>query len=110
MMQESGGNPRAVSPNGLWIGPFQQDTSYPGRENPNTAILEFFNRLDAKGGPNSPDIWKTIFWLQQAPAADSAEAAYANGRQAYLSEIKSQLGRVTQMYQELTENNRRVLT
>ena len=78
-MQESGLNPRAVSPNGEWESIFQQDSSYPGRRNPNTAISEFFNRLDTKGGPASPDIWKSIFWLQQAPGASSAEAAYAMG-------------------------------
>ena len=101
-MQESGLNPRAVSPNREWESIFQQDSSYPGRRNPNTAISEFFNRLDTKGGPASPDIWKSIFWLQQAPGASSAEAAYADGRRGYLSEIQSQLSRATQMYRELT--------
>ena len=102
-MQESGLNPRAVSPNGLWKDIFQQDSSYPGRDNPNTAISEFFNRLDTKGGPASPDIWKSIFWLQQAPGASSADQAYAQGRREYLSEIQSQLGRATQLYHELTK-------
>ncbi len=101
MLQESSGNLRAVSPNGLWVGPFQQDTSYAGRTNPNWAIAEFFNRLDDKGGPHSPDIWKSIFWLQQAPSAASAEAAYTGGRQAYLAEIQSQLPRATEMYRAL---------
>ena len=78
-LQESGANPRARSPNGLWEGPFQQDSSYPGRRNPNLAIEEFFNRLDRHGGPRSPDIWKSIFWLQQRPGDSSAEAAVANG-------------------------------
>jgi hypothetical protein len=71
-MQESGLNPKAVSPNGEWESIFQQDSSYPGRRNPNTAISEFFNRLDTKGGSASPDIWKSIFWLQQAPGASPA--------------------------------------
>ena len=101
-MQESGLNPRAVSPNGLWRSIFQQDSSYPGRDNPNTAISEFFNRLGAKGGPASPDIWKSIFWLQQAPGAPSAENAYSQGRRGYLSEIQGQLVRATQLYHEVT--------
>jgi hypothetical protein len=55
-LQESGADPRAQSPNGLWYGPFQQDASYRGRRNPNLAIQEFFDRLDHHGGPRSPDI------------------------------------------------------
>lgn len=89
-MQESGLNPRAVGGGGAWHGIFQQDTSYGGRGNPNLNIHEFFERLDAKGGQNSGDIWKSIFWLQQRPGESSAEAAVAHGRAAYLSEIKSQ--------------------
>jgi hypothetical protein len=64
-------------------------------------IAEFFNRLDAKGGASSPDIWKTIFWLQQAPGMSSAEAAYTHGRRAYLTEIQSQEGMATQLYHEI---------
>src|SRR4029077_12822203 len=64
-LQESGLHPRAVSPNRLWENIFQQHSSYPGRGDPNTAISEFFNRLQTHGGPTSPDIWKSIFWLQQ---------------------------------------------
>ncbi|WP_375488945.1 hypothetical protein [uncultured Mycobacterium sp.] len=101
MLQESGGDPRAVSANGLWQGVFQQDFSYPGRRNPNLAIAEFFDRLDHKGGPASPDIWKSIFWLQQRPGDPSAEVAYARGRQEYLSEIQSQLSRATALYHEI---------
>lgn len=101
MLQESGGNPRAVSPNGLWIGPFQQDSGYSGRNDPNWAINEFYNRLDQKGGRDSPDIWKSIFWLQQRPGEASAEAAYQNGRKAYMTEIQSQYGRAVSMYRQL---------
>jgi hypothetical protein len=101
-MQESGLNPRAVSPNGLWRSIFQQDSSYPGRDNPNTAISEFFERLSSRGGPNSPDIWKSIFWLQQAPGAPSAEAAYVGARRAYLSEIQGQHSAAAELYQDLT--------
>jgi len=46
-------------------------------------------------------MWKSIFWLQQAPGASSAEKAYAHGREVYLSEIKSQLGPATRLYDEL---------
>ena len=101
-MQESGLRPDAVSPNSLWKSIFQQDSSYPGRDNPNTAISGFFDRLANHGGPSSPDIWKSIFWLQQRPGEPSAETAVANGRQAYLAEIKSQLPRATAMYSDIT--------
>lgn len=103
-MQESALKPDAVSPNGLWKGPYQQDSGYPGRDNPNTAIDEFFNRLDrlrASAGASS-DIWKNIFWLQQAPGISSADQAFATGRQAYLAEIQSQRSAATQMYEQLT--------
>ena len=100
-MQESGLRPRAVSPNGLWESIFQQDSSYPGHRNPNTAIAEFFNRLEHHGGPSSPDIWKSIFWLQQRPGEPSAEAAVAHGRRAYLTEIQSQLPKATAMYRDI---------
>lgn len=100
-MQESGLNPKAVSPNGLWKSIYQQDSSYPGRDNPNLAISEFFNRLQTHGGPSSPDIAKSIFWLQQRPGEPSADAAYAHGRQAYLTEFMRQVGRARAMYNEI---------
>ncbi|EHB48855.1 hypothetical protein MycrhDRAFT_5696 [Mycolicibacterium rhodesiae JS60] len=102
MWQESKGRVNAQDPSGQWYGPFQQDTSYAGRRDPNLNISAFFDRLDAKGGRTAPDIWKTIFWLQQAPGMGSADAAYAGGRHAYLSEIQSQLPTVTQMYREMS--------
>jgi hypothetical protein len=101
-MQESGLNPTAVSPNGLWTSIFQQDGSYPGRADPNIAISAFFDRLAEKGGPAASDIWKSIFWLQQRPGEPSAEAAYAHGRKAYLGEIQSQLMSATRLYSQLT--------
>ena len=97
-MQESHLNPRAVSPNRLWKSIFQQDSSYVGRDNPNLAIAEFFNRLDKHGGPSSPDIWKSIFWLQQRPGDPSAELAYSRGRRGYLTEIMSKHAAAQQMY------------
>lgn len=103
MLQESGGNPRAVSENGLWVGLFQQDSNYPDRMNPSTAINSFFDRLDEKGGRTSPDIWKTIFWLQQRPSEASAEAAFADpqARREYLTEIQGKHDKAVQMYQQL---------
>jgi hypothetical protein len=101
-MRESELNPKAISPNGLWESIFQQDASYPGRADPNVAISAFFDRVAAKGGPASPDIWKSIFWLQQRPAEPTAEAAYAHGRKGYLVEIQSQLMPATWLYNQLT--------
>jgi hypothetical protein len=100
-LQESNANPRARSANGLWEGPFQQDASYRGRRNPNLAIQEFFDRLDHHGGPRSPDIWKSIFWLQQRPGDPSAAAALANGRAGYLTEIRSKHAEAQQLYREI---------
>ena len=102
-MQESNLSPRAVSPNKLWVSIFQQDASYPGRHNPNLAIAEFFNRLERHGGPSSPDIWKSIFWLQQRPGEPSAQAAYAHGRQAYLREIQGRHQRAVALYRAIVE-------
>ena len=103
-MQEDGLDPDTVSPNGKWVGPFQQDAGYKGRYDPNENIEEFFNRLDAKrsSGGWSDNIWKNIFWLQQAPAASSADAAYATGRKGYLMEIQSRVLPATRLYNDLT--------
>ena len=95
-IQESSLNPRAVSPNGLWKSIYQQDASYPGRDNPNTAISGFLDRLDAKRrSAGAGDIWLNIFWLQQRPGEKTAADAYANGRKAYLTEIKSRIAAAT---------------
>ena len=102
-MQESALNPRASGGGGAWASIFQQDASYSGRFNPNLNIAEFFNRLATKGGPESPDIWKSIFWLQQRPGEESALAAYSNGRRAYLSEIQSQMQAAIRLYDTLTD-------
>jgi hypothetical protein len=74
----------------------------PGRNNPNTAISGFFDRLAHHGGPSSPDIWKSIFWLQQRPGESSAEAAVTHGRRAYLTEIQTQLPKATALYRSIT--------
>ncbi|WP_313888756.1 hypothetical protein [Mycolicibacterium sp. CBMA 226] len=95
---ESNLNGKAKGGGGLWHGVFQQDASYPGRDNPNLNIEEYFNRLEHHGGPRSPDIAKSIFWLQQRPGDPSAEIAYARGRRGYLDEVLRQLPRAKQMY------------
>lgn len=89
-LQESDMSPGAAGGGGAWHGIFQQDSSYPGRDDPNENIKAFYDRLDQKrkSAPGG-DIWKDIFWLQQAPGMSSAESAYSGGRQAYLSEIQS---------------------
>jgi hypothetical protein len=103
-IQESGLNPRAIGGGGAWHGIFQQDTGYPGRDDPNRNIDEFLNRLDAKrnSAGASSDMFRNIFWLQQRPGEGSADQALANGRVNYLHEIRSQLGPATRMYDELT--------
>jgi hypothetical protein len=70
-------------------------------ELPETATVPSFDRLDRHGGASSPDIWKSIFWLQQRPGEPSAQAAYAHGRQAYLPEIQSQHQRGVAMYRAI---------
>lgn len=89
-IQESSLNPKAHNPAG-WDGIFQQDGSYPGRFAADTQISGFLDRLDTKRqSPGwSSDIWKNIFWLQQRPSEVSGDAAYNNGRKAYLTEIQS---------------------
>ena len=101
-MQESGLRPRAVSPNGLWKSIFQQDSSYRDRDDPNAVIQQFFDRLATKGGPRSPDIWKSIFWLQQRPGDTSPQIAWSLGRQAYLGELQSKLSESVRLFREIT--------
>ncbi len=94
-MQHGGG--------GAWHGYFQQDTSYPNRDNPAGNINGFFDRLDQKvrSSGASSDIWKNIFWLQQRPGISTADVAYSGGRTAYLTEIQSQHSRAVAMYNSL---------
>jgi hypothetical protein len=100
-IQESGLSPTIVDPTGH-VGIYQQDGGYPGRNNANTQIMGFLDRLDAKraSAGASPDIWLNIFWLQQRPGETSADNAYANGRQAYLTEIKSHTAQASQLYDQ----------
>ena len=103
-IQESGLRPSAVSPNGLWRGIYQQDASYPDRDDPEENIWAFLDRLDVKRrSPGaSADIWLNIFWLQQRPGEPSADAAYRNGRGAYLTEIKGHSARAGELYDRLS--------
>lgn len=100
--QESTLNQDATDPTGH-RGVFQQDGGYPNRETAVGNIAGFFDRLDAKrASPGaSPDIWKNIFWLQQRPSEPSADAAYNNGRHAYLTEIQSHIAAATDFYNRL---------
>lgn len=100
---ESNFDPKAIGGGGAWHGVFQQDESYSGRDDPNQNIGEFFNRLDTKrkspGASN--DIWKNIFWLQQRPGESSADAAFNNGRQEYLTaEMKPHEGEARKLADE----------
>lgn len=105
-LQESDLRPKATSANGQWESIFQQDSSYRNRGNPNAVVEQFFDRLGARGGPASPDIWKSIFWLQQRPGEESAELAYENGRRAYLDEIQSKLGPAVELFREVTADSK----
>lgn len=89
-IQESGLRPRARNAAGPWDGIYQQDGSYPNRFAAAGQIRGFLDRLDVKRRSDGHgDIWLNIFWLQQRPSEPTAAQAYANGRKAYLTEIKS---------------------
>ena len=98
LYQESELDETVWDPTHTTYGVAQQDGSYPNRMNGAPAqIAAFFDRLDtqrAKPGA-SADIWLNICWLQQAPNWPSADYWYANGRRAYLTEIKSRITTVT---------------
>lgn len=94
-MQESNLSNSAIGGGGAWHGTFQQDSSYAGRDDPNTNITGFYDRMDKlkqSPGYDKSDPYKNAFWLQQAPGSDSAASAYSGGRQGYYSEIKSKQG------------------
>lgn len=96
--QESGWDETIWDPTHTTYGVAQQDGSYPNRfQGAGAQIKAFFDRLATqrrKPGA-SPDIWLNICWLQQAPNWPSAAYWQANGRTAYLSEIKSRIATVT---------------
>ncbi|QHB37245.1 tape measure protein [Gordonia phage Gudmit] len=100
---ESNLNPNAVGGGGAWHGVFQQDSGYPGRDDPNQNIAAFYDRLDAKrASPGaSGDIWKDIFWLQQAPGVDNADMAYVTGRKEYMQEMKAHEGEARDLMMRL---------
>lgn len=91
-LQESGLDEAARGGGGAWHGIFQQDTSYPGRDQASTNIKAFFDRLGAPGS----DIWGQIFGLQQGTPYNSPGA-----RRAYLTEIQSKLQQAQQLYAQL---------
>ena len=88
---------------GAWHGYFQQDESYEGRDDPNTNVTGFYDRLDEKKNSEgaSDDIMENIFWLQQRPGDTSAADAVSNGRSGYLDEIKSKDDDAAKMLAEL---------
>ncbi|MDF3280488.1 phage tail tape measure protein [Gordonia sp. N1V] len=100
-IQESNLDPEAQ--NGNWKGIFQQDSSYPGRDDPNTQITGFYDRLDEKkktpGWSQSMD--ENIFWVQQRPGESSAQTAVANGRGAYMDEMNAHQDEATKMVADL---------
>jgi hypothetical protein len=89
-----------------WWGYFQQDAGYLDRMNPNGNIRGFLDRLDVKRrSPGaSQDIWLNIFWLQQRPSEPTADQAFANGRQAYLSEIQRHIAQASELYDRFGDN------
>lgn len=98
---ESNLDANAWNPAG-WKGVFQQDSSYPGRDDADQNIAAFYERLSAKRAEAPGDIWKDIFWLQQRPSEPNGEAAYANGRQAYLTEIQRHHDEANQLFNQVT--------
>lgn len=100
-IQESTLRPNAMHPNGKWVGIYQQDASYPGRNDPNTQITGFLDRLDVKRAHagHSDDPWLNIFWLQQRPGEKSAALAFQNGRKAYLAEIQRHVSQANELYE-----------
>lgn len=100
-IQESNLDPEAQ--NGNWKGVFQQDDSYPGRDDPNTQITGFYDRLDSKkGSPGwSQNMDDNLFWVQQAPGADTAKAAVEGGRSGYMDEINSHQDEATKLVTDL---------
>lgn len=109
-IQESNLDPNASGGGGAWHGIFQQDSSYPGRDDPNTNISGFYDRLDEKkksGGWDKEDPYNNIFWLQQRPGENSAQSAVANGRGAYKTEIQSRSDEAGQLLDEINRKSPR---
>lgn len=98
LYQESGWSETIWDPTHTTYGIAQQDGSYPNRFDGAAAQIKgFFDKLDVwrrKPGASS-DIWLNIAWMQQRPNWESAAYWYANGRRAYLTEIKSRIATVT---------------
>lgn len=88
-LQESGLDETARGGGGAWHGVFQQDASYPNRDDLAGNVNAFFDRL----GPPTADIWKQIFRLQQGKDYNAPGA-----RKGYMSEIQSRLGEAQGLY------------
>ena len=84
--------------------PFSRMRATRGGMTPTRTLKSFSTAWKAKrsSGRWSDNIWKNIFWLQQAPAASSADAAYATARKGYLMEIQSRVLPATRLYNDLT--------
>lgn len=102
-IQESNLDPNAVGGGGEWKGIFQQNSAYPGRDDPNTQITGFYDTLDKKKtDPGwSQNMDDNLFWVQQAPSAETAQAAVANGRGGYMDEINQHQDEATKMLADL---------
>jgi phage-related minor tail protein len=102
-IQESNLDPNAVGGGGEWKGIFQQNSAYPGRDDPNTQITGFYDTLDKKKtDPGwSQNMDDNLFWVQQAPSAETAQAAVANGRGGYMTEINQHQDEATKMLADL---------
>ena len=103
-IQESNLEPDAYNQQGDWKGTFQQDSSYAGRDDPNSQVTGFYDRMDEKkksGGWSQDDPYANAFWLQQRPGDSSAQAAVSNGRSGYMDEIKSRQGEASSLMQSL---------
>jgi N-acetyl-anhydromuramyl-L-alanine amidase AmpD len=97
LYQESGWDETVWDPTHTTYGVAQQDGSYPNRfQGAAAQVKAFFDKLDVKrNSPGHGDIWLNICWMQQAPNWPSAQYWWDNGRQAYLTEIKSRISTVT---------------
>ncbi|EFV12954.1 N-acetylmuramoyl-L-alanine amidase [Segniliparus rugosus] len=97
LYQESEWDETVWDPTNTTYGVAQQDASYPNRfDGASAQVKAFFDKLDIKrSAPGRGDIWLNICWLQQAPNWPSAQYWLANGRKAYLAEIKSRISVVT---------------
>lgn len=93
-LQESGLDEGVRGGGGAWHGIFQQDTSYPNRDDAQGNIDAFLDRL---GPPKQGDFYKQIFGLQQGTPYGSSGA-----RNNYLNEIQSHQAEADDLYNQVT--------